>query len=288
MKKFILILVTIALIILAFLLVKSCYESGNKKSKVFGDNISNTPKNDKDIQAYNLSVKRSQSASALPCDTLDVVEYVLKNYAAGSYLLNFDKTLTYNVPKPAVIYYHENEKQYIFGIVARSKPGERLIEPKNIVGYDQSFIDLDSTELGTAFFYLTLFECNNNKLFVVWEAPVPSHGGLNRMFLEKWNFRGIPYIKIDFHYARGTGHIDYNYFFLHGITQEPHLLMTYKGINFKRTLANINNDNFPDYYEFVYYDTGRRIFVADSIGFTWNNNDSLYVSSRNRNMTRPY
>ena len=72
---------------------------------------------------------------------------------------------------------------FVFGVIARSKPGERLIEVKNIVGYDQSFIDLDSTELGTAFFYLVLFKCENSSFNVVWESPIPSHGGFNFLSL---------------------------------------------------------------------------------------------------------
>ena len=130
---------------------------------------------------------------------------MIANYPQGSYLLNFDKTLTYNIPKAAVIYIEQSDGKYVFAVVARSKPGERLIEPKNIVGYDQSFIDLDSTKLGTAFFYLTLFKCENDTFTKIWESPVPDDGGFNNMTMEKWAYNGTPYVKIDFHYARGVG-----------------------------------------------------------------------------------
>jgi hypothetical protein len=288
MKKFLVFLFIIAVILISFFWIRSCYQATEKSGTVSNEEAATSFKKDQDIQRYNLEVRKSESENTGPCDTLAVREYVINNYPAGTYLLDFDKTLTYNVPKSAVVYYSEGGNQYIFALIARSKPGKRFIEPKNIVGYDQSFIDLDSTNLGTAFFYLTLFKCEDNHLSLIWEAPVPSHGGLNRMYMEIWNFLGTPYVKIDFHYARGIGHIDYNYFLINGIEYPPHLLMTYEGINFKRTLANINGDKYPDYYEFVYYDTGKGISIADSVAFIWNPKDSLYVDSRNKHRTRPY
>ncbi len=288
MRKFLTLIFIVILLILAFLWIKSCYQAPEGPKTTPGEQAATSSKKDEDIQRYNLGVRRGQSSEQGPCDTLDIKEYVINNYPSGTYLVDFDKTLTFNVPKSAVVYYEEGGNQYIFGLIARSKPGKRYIEPKNIVGYDQSFIDLDSTNLGTAFFYLTLFKCENSHLSVVWEAPVPSHGGLNRMYMEKWAYRGTPYVKIDFHYARGIGHIDYNYFLVDGIENPPHLLMTYEGINFKRTMANINGDKYPDYYEFVYFDTGKRISLADSIAFTWNPKDSLYVNTKNKRQTRPY
>jgi hypothetical protein len=104
----------------------------------------------------------------------------------------------------------------------------------------------------------------------------------------KWAYRGTPYIRVEFHYAMGIGHIDYNYFLINGLNSPPHLLMTYKGIDFKRTLANINDDQFPDYYEFIYYDNGKQVIESDSVAFLWDNKDSLYVNTRNRKQTRPY
>ena len=64
--------------------------------------------------------------------------------------------------------------------------------------------------------------------------------------------------------------------------------MTYKGINFKRTIANVNDDEFPDYYEHIYYDLGDRIFSKDSVAFMWNTKDNVYVNSRNKRQTRSY
>lgn len=288
MRKFLTLIFIVILLVLAFLWIRSCYQAPAGPTTTPGEQAATSAKKDEDIQRYNLGVSRSQSEEQGPCDTLDIKEYVINNYPTGTYLVDFDKTLTYNVPRSAVIYYNDGGKEYIFALIARSKPGKRYIEPKNIVGYDQSFIDLDSTNLGTAFFYLTLFKCESNQLSVVWETPVPSHGGLNRMYMEKWKYRGTPYVKIDFHYARGIGHIDYNYFLVDGIENEPHLLMTYKGIDFKRTVANVNNDKYPDYYEYVYYNTGKGISLVDSVAFTWNTKDSLYVNTRNKRQTRPY
>ena len=98
----------------------------------------------------------------------------------------------------------------------------------------------------------------NNQISTVWESPVPSHGGFNKISMQKWDYNGTPYVDINFHYAQGVGHIDYNYFLVNGLTSPPHLLMTYKGINFRRTIANVNNDKYPDYLEYLYIDTGTK------------------------------
>ncbi len=285
MKKIISFLTIIVFSTLLF----SCGQGNkNQSSKEITDyGTSNSAEKDNEIREYNLKIKEEQTVHRTPCDTVELLKYVLDNYPEGSYIVNFDQTLTYNVPRPAVLYYR-SAHHYIFAIVAKSKSGERLIEPKNIVGYDQSFIDLDSTKLGTAFFYLTLFECSDNNLSVVWETPIPSHGGFNTFSAEHWNYNGTPYIKVDFHYARGIGHIDYNYFLIDGIREKPHLLMTYKGIDFQRTIANVNNDKFPDYYEYLYYDNGNRVALRDSIAFVWNTKKNVYVNTRNFRQTRPY
>jgi len=284
MKKYILLIVVIAVSFLFF----TCGKKSTQEVKAPGEDVAASPNKDAEIQQYNLGVKESQAGNRNPCDTLSLISYVLANYPPGSYLVNFDKTLTFNIPKPAVIYLEQSSGTYIFALVARSKPGERLIEPKNIIGYDQSFIDLDSTKLGTAFFYLTLFKCDSSTFIKIWEFPVPDDGGFNNMTMEKWAYNGTPYVKVNFHYARGIGHIDYNYFLINGLTQIPHLLMTYKGIDFQRTIANINNDNYPDYYEYLYYNFEDRVFVKDSIAFVWDVKDSVYVNTRNHRQTRPY
>lgn len=286
MKKYLLITFSVILI---FALISCGDEEQEEKQDIEKQGeVAYTPDKDSEIQRYNLERQRQLRNSDVPCDTLDLVEYVLDNYPEGTYVVYFDENLMYNVPHYAVLYDKKKEGNYVYGVIARSKPGERYIEPDNIVGYDESFIDLDSTELGTAFFYLVLFECVNDQFERVWEAPIPSHGGFNTFTLEKWNYNGTPYIRVNFHYARGIGHIDYNYFLVDGIRKQPHLLMTYEGINFKRIKANVNDDEFPDYYEFLYYDLGDRVYAADSVAFIWDTKDSLYVNTRNGTQTRPY
>jgi hypothetical protein len=250
--------------------------------------VENSPQKDAEIQRYNLEVRKKNSTSRTPGDTIAIIEYVLNNYPEGTYLINFDKTLTYNIPQPALIYTNQESNIFAFGVIARSKPGERLIETKNIIGYDQSYIDLDSSKLGTAFFYLCLFQCLNDQISTVWEAPIPSHGGFNKITMQKWDYNGTPYIDINFHYAQGVGNIDYNYFLIDGLKSFPHLLMTYNGINFRRTLVNVNNDKYPDYLEYLYIDTGQKVIARDSIPFVWSVKDSLYINTRNKKQTRPY
>jgi hypothetical protein len=147
---------------------------------------------------------------------------------------------------------------------------------------------LDSTELGTAFFYLTLFRCTGSGLETVWESLIPSHGGFNRISYNIWRYNNTPLIETNFHYGRGTGHINYNYFLINGVKNKPHLLMTYKGINFNRTIANVNDDEYPDYYEHIYYDLGDRIYSTDSVAFVWDTKDSVYVNTRNHRQKRAY
>ena len=278
--------ITILLLIISITLF-SCDDEGKRlEEKQTGiEDVASNPKKDAEIQRANLEHRKKLAGERFPCDTLSLVDFVLSNYPEGTYLVDFDKTLTYNMPRSAVIYY---DKKYVLGVIAKSREGERLVEVKNIIGYDQSFIDLDSTDLGTAFFYLTLFQCSDESFKVIWESPIPSHGGFNNMSLHKWKFNNSEYVKVNFHYAQGIGHIDYNYFFVDGLTNQPHLLMTYEGINFKRTITSLNEDKYPDYYEYLYYDSGSQVFPKDSIGFIWNSAEKVYVNTRNKKQTRLY
>ncbi len=276
-------------LLISALVITAC---GDKKqeeeiSPDYYQDVAFMPDKDLEIQRYNLEVMKSQTSTRTPCDTIALMEFVLDHYPEGTYLVHFDRTVIYSVFRPAVLYY-PSDRIYVFGVIAKSRPGERVIEVKNIVGYDQSFIDLDSTELGTAFFYLTLFQCLNGNFSVVWEAPIPSHGGFNNITLDHWDFNRTPYIRVNFHYGQGIGHINYNYFLVNGLTSQPHLLMTYKGINFQRTIANVNNDKYPDYYEYLFYDLGDRIIARDSIAFVWSEKDSVYYNTRNRRQIRLY
>lgn len=279
------------IILLILLLLLSCdHNTKSENTKVnYNDQAAFNQNKDAEIQRYNLELKKKESANRFPCDTIAVIEQIFDNYPAGTYLLEFDKTSTYNIPKPAIIYFTDKDgSKFIFTVIACSREGERLIEPANLVGYDQSFIDLDSTKLGTPFLYLVLFECRGENLIKQWEAPIPSHGGFNSIALKKWDYNGTYFIESNFHYAQGIGHINYNYFLIDNIRKFPHLLMTYEGTSMKRTLANVNNDKFPDYYEHVIYNLKDKVFSKDSVAFRWSEKDTLYINTNNPKQTRHY
>ncbi|MGD8778264.1 MAG: hypothetical protein PVH88_04805 [Ignavibacteria bacterium] len=274
----------IILFILSAVLFYTCGDD------VGGGKPETSPTKDKNIREYNLKVEEEQTKQRTPCDTLSLKQYIIDDYPAGDYLVEFDRTYTYTIPKPAVLYY-KDDANYIFAVVAKSKEGERYIEPKNVVGYESSFINLDSTKLGTAFFYLTLFECDGDGNFeALWEAEVPIHGGFNSMTMHTWRTtkKAVKYIKLNFEAGIISGHRDYNYFLIDGIRNKPHLMETYEGIAHKRILANVNNDFYPDYYEFRFIDTLDYNKMLDSIPFYWDTTKSLYVTKFNRRWWRKY
>ncbi len=280
-------IVKLFLILLTATLI-SCSGGSDESSK---EAVENSPDKDKSIRQYNLELARKQRRGGNPCDTLSLSEYIIENEEEGTYLVEFDRTFTYNVPKSAVIYYKDRKakKQYIFAVVAKSKPGERLIEPKNVIGYESSFINLDSTKLGTAFFYLTLFECQKDSTFrKYWEAEVPIHGGFNRMTLKTWKPKRIRYIELNFEAGIISGHRNYNYFFVNGIEEKPHLMETYVGLARKRTLAKVNDDKFPDYYEYRFWEDSLSIRLRDSIPFYWDTTKQLYITKYNSRWFRKY
>lgn len=255
--------------------------------------VANNAAKDQSILEYNLIERTKRATKRFPGDTLDLMKAIVQMSAneKGTYLVDVDPTTTYNWPRSAVLYYKgQDGAQYVFAVIAKSKQNDTiLIEAKNVVGYDASFIDFDSTkQLGTPFFFLTLFKWDGSNFSKVWEVYTPSHGGFNNITLGQWANKKTPYIKLDFHYASGVGHIDYNYFLIRGITEIPHLLMTYEAVNAKRTMGDVNNDEYPDYFEFLYVDTGRQVNKIDSVGFIWRTKDSLYVNTRNPKQTRPY
>lgn len=275
------------LFLLTFLF--TCGEKKDNTNIDYTEQAAYDPKKDIEIQQYNLEQMKKEAKSRFPCDTIAVIENILNYYPSGTYLLKFDKTVNYNIPGYAVYYYKDSGgNNFVFCVIARSRPGERLIEPSNVVGFDQSYIDLDSTKLGTPFLYLVLYECNNEMLNKIWEAPIPSHGGFNKFSLKSWNYNRTPYIETNFHYAQGVGHINYNYFMIDGIRNYPFLLMTYEGTDFKRTMANVNNDKYPDYYEYVYVSLPDRIYPKDSVAFIYSEKDSVFINTRNSKQTRRY
>ncbi|MGE5457690.1 MAG: hypothetical protein ACM3RX_04985, partial [Methanococcaceae archaeon] len=151
-----------------------------------------------------------------------------------------------------------------------------------------SFVNLDSTKLGTAFFFLTLFSCEGDQFQMIWEKEIPMHGGFNKMTLNTWRPKNIMFIKTDFEDGIIVGHRDYNVFMIDGLRNPPHLLETYEGISRKRTMADVNHDKYPDYYEFFFYDLSNKIAPVDSVAFLWNIKQNLYVNTRNPRQTRQY
>lgn len=238
---------------------------------------------------YNMEVKEEQASTRTPCDTLSLQQYVLDNYEQGTYLVEFDKTYIFTMPKPAVIYYDADNTKYIFAVIAKSKAGERNIETDNIVGYESSFINLDSTKLGTAFFFLTLFECDGNGNFTrLWESEVPIHGGFSSMKLKRWKYKKTLYVELMYNAGIISGNRKYNFFLVDGIRKKPHLMETYEGIAHKRTLTNINDDRYPDYWEYLFVDSLSYNAIVDSIPFFWDSTKSLYVTKVSRRWKRQY
>jgi hypothetical protein len=275
--------------VLLALLFGLTYCGGGSESGTAGDKPETSPTKERQIRSYNLEVQKEQAKHRRPCDAIALKQYILDNYPEGTYLVEFDKTYTYSLPKPAVLDYKTGGKHYVFAVIAKSKEGERFIETKNIVGYESSFINLDSTKLGTAFFYLTCFKCSKDGEFNrLWEAEVPIHGGFNSMTIHRWKAKNILYVDLDFEDGIISGHRDFNYFFIDGIEKKPHLLETYEGIAFKRTMANVNNDRYPDYYEYRFMDTVTYVKLIDSIPFYWDTVKNLYVTKYNRRWWRKY
>ncbi|MBU1100607.1 MAG: hypothetical protein KKA84_09405 [Bacteroidetes bacterium] len=276
-------------VFMAFLfLVVACEEEKVGSSDYLAPQYSESK--EKGIREYNLDVEKGEASNRSACDTIALQEYVLDNYPSGDYLVEYDRTSTYNIPRSAVVY-HKGPKDttYIFAVIAKSKPGERFIEKKNVIGFESSFINLDSTKLGTAFFYLTLFACNPiTGLERVWEAEVPIHGGFNAMTFKTWKAKKISYIELNYEAGIISGHRNYNYFFVDGIRKQPHLMETYVGIVHKRTLTDINNDKYPDYWEFRFDEARDYIKIRDSIPFYWDPKRALYLSKVNSRWFRYY
>ena len=278
--------VKLLLVLLSFLLF-SCGRTSEERAE-------NSAEKDESIRRYNVEMaKKQKRIKDNPCDTLALREFIIDQDTAGTYLVEFDRTFTYNVPKSAVIYYSDKrkKKQYIFAVITKSKPTERFIEPKNVVGYESSFINLDSTKLGTAFFFLTLYECSkeiDGTFRQIWESEVPIHGGFNTMKLKRWKPKGIMYVELNFEAGIISGHRNYNFFLVDGIEEPPHLMETYVGLVHKRTLTKVNNDRYPDYWEFRFLDDSISIRIRDSIPFYWDTTKSLYITKYNRRWFRKY
>lgn len=273
--------------ILGLILISAC-TSGSDQS---GDAATSQAK-DEELRQYNLDIQKEQTKNRFPCDTIALKEYIISNYEAGTYLVEFDKTFTYNIPKSAVIYF-QDKANYILAVIAKSKPGERNIEAKNVIGFESSFINLDSTKLGTAFFWLTLFECKDGGFNRIWESEVPIHGGFNKMSIKTWKPKNTKYVELNYEDGIISGHRNYNFFMVDGWRNPPHLMETYVGLTHKRTMTNVNNDKYPDYWEYRFTSTSwadslASIRVLDSIPFYWSTKRNLYITDKNSRWFRKY
>ena len=280
------------LLIIAVLLVLGVIVFGvftySCESSIEGSDPEVSSIKDKNIQEYNIEQEEKLSGNRTPCDTVALRKYVLENYEPGTYLVEFDRTFTYNLPREAVIYFDNAGKKYIFAVIAKSKEGERYVDKNNLIGYESSFINLDSTKLGTAFFYLTLFSCENSMFNFIWESEVPIHGGFNSMRLKKWRPSNTFYVELNYEAGIISGHRNFNYFMIDGIENPPHLLETYLGIVHKRVLANVNNDKYPDYLEYRFIEDSVSIRELDSIPFYWNESKQLYITDKSSRWFRKY
>ncbi len=272
------------------LLSLSIYTCTSKQGES-GDAATSSAK-DEQLRSYNIDVQKEQAKTRFPCDTISLKEYVLANYEKGTYVVQFDRTFTFNVPKEAVVYFKDGG-DYVLAVIAKSKQSERLIETKNVIGFESSYINLDSTKLGTAFFWLTLFECKDGQFERLWESEVPIHGGFNRVTIKNWVAKNIKYVELNYEDGIISGHRNYNFFLTDGWRKPPHLLETYIGIAHKRTVANVNNDKFPDYFEFRFtsnswQDSLYAIRILDSIPFYWSEKRKLYITDKNQRWFRKY
>ncbi|MCF8266302.1 MAG: hypothetical protein K9I99_17535 [Melioribacteraceae bacterium] len=270
-------------------------ESGDGRSKEAdvgeeGEDVARNVGKQEEISLRNLEIELEQRGGKMgPCDTLALRFHIRDNYPAGTYLVEENQSFTMSETQFSVIYEKEKDIQYIFALVAKSKDGERLIETKNVVGYSSSFVNLDSTRLGTAFFFLSLFECNGDGTFtLLWEYEVPMHGGFNSMKLKRWKPKKLPYIQLNFIDGIISGYRNYNYYLVDGIRNKPHLMETYEGIARKRTMTDVNKDSYPDFFEYRYQDTVTYVYELDSIPFYWDTTKSLYVTKFTSRWFRPY
>lgn len=75
---------------------------------------------------------------------------------------------------------------------------------------------------------------------------------------------------------------------VHGIDKKPHLMETYVGLVHKRTLTKVNDDKFPDYWEYRFWEDSLSIRIRDSIPFYWDSTKHLYITKVNNRWFRKY
>ncbi|GMU89299.1 MAG: hypothetical protein AMXMBFR49_15070 [Chlorobiota bacterium] len=251
--------------------------------------VEDQPDKDQSIQEFNLEKRKKLTKNRFPGDTIDLMEAVIRGYPKGSYLIEEDIPNSLGIPPAAVIYRQDSPGKLVFALIATSREGmerDRLIESKNVIGYDQSFIDYDSTRLGTALFFMTGFENDGRNFKRIWEKYTPSHGGFKSISTQNWAAKNIPYIKVDFYAQFKNATFYFNYFFIDGFRKKPHLMLTYEGINQRRVMTDANGDKFPDYIESVFWDNDHEIREVDTVTYIWQ--DTIYRNTRLPEKVTPY
>lgn len=273
-------------LVLIFSLAYGCEEEAKKPDTGFGDTAADDASTDVSIQEYILRERIKTARTRFDGDTLDLMQHILDNYEPGSYLADIDNPNSNVQKQSAVIYVKEKAGTYVFAMIVKSIIQEKLVEAENFIGYDASFVDYDSTKLGTAGFYLTLFKNEGKDFTKLWETLIPASGGFNNFYYESWGNYKIPSVRCRFYNAVIIGADDYSYFLVNGIESPPHLLNTYDGFAKRRRIADINKDSIPDYYEWSVIVTDSLRQWIDSTGFIWK--DSVYVNTRNPKQKRKW
>ncbi len=279
--------VLLAILLTIFILAACEEESSGGEGTSLGSHVGGK---EKGLREENLEKQEDLASKRKPCDTLSLQEHILETYPDGQYLVEFDQSISNKSYAPAILYHREGGT-YVFAVIAKSKVTERPIEVKNVVGFDAGFTNLDSTHLGTAFFYLTLFECDEQGSFsTVWESLIPIHTGFNTMRLKRWGRFKVPYVELGFFDSINSGFRNYNYFLVNGILNKPHLLETYTSIARRRELADVDKNKWPDYYEwrFVNNDSLMYVQMLDSLPFYWDTIKNMYVTKYSNRWKRKY
>jgi len=256
-------------------------------SKVQGDDVAYDTQKDLSIQEYNIQQRKKYNKKRTDCDTIALMEHILNKYPDGTYLMMEDVATTNPLPNAAVIYQKDAQGDIVYALIVKSRKdsvNQRVVDIKNLTGYDASFTDLDSTRLGLGLFFVDAFRCKGNDFQLLWSKELPSHGGFYKMEMQKWAPKNVPYIRVRFLDAIRGGHVDYNLFQTNGVDSIPHLIQNYENLRQKNRMVAGNDDKIPDFYEYVYiykesYETLQQITLIDSILYLWK--DTAYINTRN-------
>ena len=96
-----------AILVIAIIVIIIFFVSGvftfSCDDEVTGGDPETSAVKDESTRDYNIERDKELAKNRTPCDTIALKEYILESYQEGNYLVEFDRTFTYNVPKAAVI-----------------------------------------------------------------------------------------------------------------------------------------------------------------------------------------